>query len=520
MTMAHDLLDEPLLTWRDREGNRGMTTLPGILRRLGSGELVDFPRTRAHQFDPWSMFLTQLAAIALHRAGGTDPRLSEHEWKGHLLALTDGSHEPWCLVVTDLAKPAFFQAPVPEGKLDDWKIKQRPDDLDILVTSKAHDVKTGLVDASETEAWVYALTALQTMQGYSGPSLQSISRMKSGSGNRPRVSVAANPSPAGRFARDLRVMLDNWPNQLGLGYSDNGIALVWTRPWDGSDSLAMEDLCPYFVEICRRTRLRSLSSGLEARYTTTDVRRCLPNIEDGDVGDPWIPIKRDGGALTISDSGFDYKKVTELLFSGQYKKAAAQDIKVSDGDPVFLLASAMPRGMGETGGLHERRLVISGAARGLLGRSNGADILGKRAVAQVEQTASMIKDVLEPSLRALFQIDEKKRPSKKNSGGGGFEGFLRATRKVFSHRVDEIFFTRLLGDVDQPDDDARLAWEQTVKDIASAELQRAIERSCVPDVQRYKAISDAERKFRGCLKFHFPDLVAATAGGDDKEATP
>ena len=36
MTMAHDLLDEPLLTWRDLQGNRGMTTLPGWRPRVGN----------------------------------------------------------------------------------------------------------------------------------------------------------------------------------------------------------------------------------------------------------------------------------------------------------------------------------------------------------------------------------------------------------------------------------------------------------------------------------------------------
>ena len=38
------------------------------------------------------MFLTQLAAIALHHAGETDPRLPETAWKKHLLALTAGAH--------------------------------------------------------------------------------------------------------------------------------------------------------------------------------------------------------------------------------------------------------------------------------------------------------------------------------------------------------------------------------------------------------------------------------------------
>ena len=502
MTMAHDLLEEPLLTWRDRQGNRAMTTLPGILQHLGSGELVDFPRTRAHQFDPWSMFLTQLAAIALHRARGTDPRLSEREWKNHLLALTDEAHEPWCLVVSDLAKPAFFQAPVPEGTLDAWKgLASRPDSVDVLVTSKAHDVKTGLVDCGDIEAWIYALTTLQTTQGYPGRGYNRISRMKGGYGSRPRISVSGDPSPAGRFARDLGVMLEAWPAQLSRGYADRGVGIVWTRPWDGNSSLAMGDLCPCFVELCWRARLRPATPGVFAAYTTTTVRRCLPEIENGDVGDPWIPVERDGGALTISHRGFGYELLTRLLFSGDFEPAVAQVIRESDGDPVFLLASAMARGQGKTEGLHERSLVISGKVRRQLGHPDGRAALGMRATRQVEQATRMRSKVLFPSLKKLG-LGEK------------------VVQDSFDQHVDEIFFPLLLGDMERPDEVARLAWERTIKDIGWAELQRAIERCCVPDARRFKAISEAEGMFRGCLKNQFPDLTAAFAGGTNKEATP
>src|SRR5688572_5499201 len=112
--MLYDLLELPVLTWRDSRRRRGSTTLPGILSRLSSGELGDFPRLRTHQLHPWSMFLTQLAAIALHAAELSDPPVNEDAWRDLLLELTDGRHEPWCLVVEDLAQPAFFQPPVPE----------------------------------------------------------------------------------------------------------------------------------------------------------------------------------------------------------------------------------------------------------------------------------------------------------------------------------------------------------------------------------------------------------------------
>ena len=101
------------------------------------------------------MFLTQLAAIALHRAGRSDPRLPEEEWRRLLLALTEGQHEPWSLVVDDLSMPAFFQPPVPENSLADWTAHDSPDDIDVLVTSKKHDVKAELIrpEDIEGEGW-------------------------------------------------------------------------------------------------------------------------------------------------------------------------------------------------------------------------------------------------------------------------------------------------------------------------------------------------------------------------------
>jgi len=85
-----------------------------------------------------------------------------------LLLLTKGEHEPWCLVVDDLSKPAFFQPPVPEGTLEGWKLHSNPDDIDILLTAKCHDVKKSLTSPEDGEAWVLALCALQTQEGYGG----------------------------------------------------------------------------------------------------------------------------------------------------------------------------------------------------------------------------------------------------------------------------------------------------------------------------------------------------------------
>src|SRR5579872_2410827 len=325
MTMAHDLMLAPLLSWRDARHRPATTTLPGILSRMASGELADFQHARAHQFHPWSMFLTQLAVIALRRANLTDPRLSEDEWRQLLLGLSGGAHQPWSVVVDDLWKPAFMQAPVPEGSVTDWQVHEHPDDLDVLVTAKNHDVKQSIIAGSDIEAWILALATLQTMQGYPGRGYHGISRMKGGYGSRPRVGTAADPTVSTRFLRDVDVMLSSWDALVERGFGDSGTALAWLAPWDGVESLRMSELSPHFIEICWRLRCVRHRDGLVARYTTTQNRRCLPEIENGDTGDPWIPIERDQGALTVGSGGFHYTLLSRVLFD--FEPAAAQELR-------------------------------------------------------------------------------------------------------------------------------------------------------------------------------------------------
>jgi CRISPR system Cascade subunit CasA len=491
--MALDLLVEPIFSWRDTQGQRGKTTLPGLLARLASGELTDFLRLRTHQLDPWCMFLTQLAAITLHRAGGSDPKISEDRWRHLLLALTKGAHEPWSLVVPDLSKAAFFQPPVPEGKVDKWNICESPDDIDVLATAKGHDVKAGLMHDDEPEAWVYALCTLQTMQGYPGRGYNRVARMNGGYGNRPRVGLAADQSLSSRFLRDAVVLLDSWPSLVRRGFGEDGVALVWTEAWDGRTSLAMPDLAPHFIEVCWRARCRADGVRLSCLYTTTQARRCLPEIETGDVGDPWIPVERaTHKALTVGPNGFDYRLLTRLLFESEFEPAPAQRPLAADGDPILFIASALARGQGKTEGLHERSLVLAGAVRRKLGEPDGRAMLGRRASGRVVTAATMRGKVLYPALKELAL------------GGKPMPDDLDA-------RVDDMFFDHLFETLAMGEDDARLAFEQRLAELAWTELQDAIDRFAGADARRLRAISDAERTFRVGFRKRFPDAAAAQA---------
>jgi CRISPR system Cascade subunit CasA len=206
--MAHDLLVDPILSWRDCQRRRRTATLPGLLSQLAQGELADFARVRTHQQEPWCMFLTQLAAIALHRANRADPRMPEEDWRELLLELTERDYDPWSLAIPDVSKPAFFQPPVLEGTVEGWDISEWPDAIDVLATAKSHDVKDGLIAGDSIEAWVYAIVTLQTMQGVYGAGKYGVARMRGGYGCRPRVGYAADQTLVARFRRDVEVLLN------------------------------------------------------------------------------------------------------------------------------------------------------------------------------------------------------------------------------------------------------------------------------------------------------------------------
>ena len=85
-----------------------------------------------------------------------------------LLAPGFPGDEPWCLVVKDPPSPAFMQCPVTDGLGSYKRSRTTPDDLDLLVTSKNHDLKSATGRESQAEDWLFALISLQTMAGFLG----------------------------------------------------------------------------------------------------------------------------------------------------------------------------------------------------------------------------------------------------------------------------------------------------------------------------------------------------------------
>lgn len=240
----------------------GMVSLPGLLAAMAQGRVQSFPALRPHQGAAWHMFLVQLAALALDRAGNERLPTIESDWAGLLRGLTPDypDDEPWCLWVVEREKPAFLQAPDPGGLK--WMHVPTPDALDMLITSRNHDLKTAVAAKALPEDWVFAVVSLQTGEGYGGAGNHGIARMNGGSSSRamlglaPLDSAGNAPDPSTWWARDVRRLLalraaggDAGPCTRG------GAALLWMSTWPEGSQLNVAKLDPWFIEICRRVRL-------------------------------------------------------------------------------------------------------------------------------------------------------------------------------------------------------------------------------------------------------------------------
>ncbi|MFP4278823.1 MAG: type I-E CRISPR-associated protein Cse1/CasA [Halochromatium sp.] len=405
-TLRYSLLDESLISARLVDGQRVQLSLPALLVALAEDGIRDFPALRPHQRHPWHAFLVQLAAIALHQAGRNEPFADEAEWRLALLALTpdDPDGAAWCLIAPP-ERPALLQAPVPEGDLSAWKSRlEAPDELDMLVTSKNHDLKAARMQQSAPEDWLFALLSLQTQEGYSGRDNYGISRMNTGSGSRSALGAVTPGGCGRRWRRDVQALLavrTEIVNTLELR-DQGGIALLWLPIWNGAESLAFSALDPFYIEICRRVRLIETPFGITCQATGSNCPRIEAKNRNGVTGDAWMPVNVAAGkALTIAAKGFDYILATELLFGAKYQRSVAQTLSAGDGlQGIAILARGVTRGKGKTAGYHERRIPISPKARALLIKKR-TDALAAVAEGRVSDI-SKVRKVLWSALATLF----------------------------------------------------------------------------------------------------------------------
>ena len=491
------LLSDPIIGYR--RANDGQTfhvSLPELFVALTADEVRDYPALRPHQRHPWHAFLVQLAAIALHKAERTTAFETAQEWREALLALTpdDPDGAAWCLV-SPPNRPALLQAPVTGGNISEWKSEAyAADEIDMLVTSKNHDLKGSRAQRSQAEDWLFALLSLQTQEGFLGAGNYGISRMNGGFASKPGVGVAAVGFPGARWTRDIAALLarrDRTVESNGL-QDDGGLALVWLVPWDGLGSLSFAQLDPFYIEICRRIRLQSAGDQITSIGTGSKAARIAAKELNGLTGDAWTPIDVEGGkALTITSNGFNYKLVSELMFGAKYQAPTAHNLGQAGGDgSLIFITQGITRGQGKTEGYHERRVPISPKARGLLIANQKAQLehISNQRIAAVAE----VRKLLWLALAVLF--------ANGNSGDNSEGNKAKASKfsAPFEAAEDARFFVDLNEEVEAVDPAVhRLQWLLGLVDRAEAILKIAFAAGPRSGVQKYRAQSAALSRFHG-----------------------
>jgi CRISPR system Cascade subunit CasA len=480
------------------EAGRQADSLFGVYAALSRDEIASFPALRPHQREPWHCFLVQTAAMALIRARIDELPTDELEWRELLIRLTPGwpGGEAWELCIENWSAPALLQPPVasPDNRNDYRTIVATPDALDMLVTSRNHDVKAARMAHASDDDWLFALVTLQTMEGFLGAGNYGISRMNGGFASRMSFGVRPSGSPSTAFRRDVRRLVS--AASAAQAGPTSPIACVWNEPWDGVRPLAFAALDPLYVEVCRRVRLERDAAGrLFARTAGSKAARIVAPPA-GKTGDPWAPINlKEDKAVTASRATFGYRRFVELLDRSRTARPVLADTHADDqAHGLAIVATALVRGQGKTEGYHRRDVPISHKAQGDFG-PEFLDRLGEVSDQRVKE-AGEVRGHLRRALLCLVQGGPETVRLDDDAGGRKIEAWLRD----YDRRVDRDFFGALLwAEFDREEKPHRRLWREALRDIALDTFDLAVNSAPRTDVTRIRAQAVARNLLEGAV---------------------
>jgi CRISPR system Cascade subunit CasA len=485
------------------------------------------------------MFLVQLAALALNRAGTTQLPKVDLEWLELLRDLTSDfpEDEPWCLVVDDWNQPAFLQPPVPSAINLKTEIST-PDALDLLITSRNHDLKKNVAREAEAQDWLLALISLQTGEGYSGAGNYGIARMNGGSSSRSMIGLAPLPSQQSKlnivrpglwFCRDVSVLLatreTQWNEQAFHGYPRvGGLGLTWMAPWEEGQQLELKDLDIWFIEACRRVRLKNANGHISALSGNSASARISAKQFNGSLGDPWAPVHvTEGKSFTLAGRSFDYSTLVDVLFSGDWEmpllaRPAADE---PPEETMALVAEALSRGNSKTEGFKSRILPIGGRishALTLGTKRKELHELAKEQIGEIGKFDRALRDAL-----TLAATGGKQDPQKKENRAADY-AHSDLARSIFDRAVDEIFFDYLWKRYEAQEEgmEALKSEAQRFADElnkrATAVFEASISGIPCPSLYRPRAEARARSKFRSMVRYAFPELFPSLITEEDNNA--
>ena len=506
--MFFNVLNEPIIRFDDVGGARAAASLPQVYAALMADAVVSFPALRPHQRHAWHAFLVQLGALALHRSSVQAPPVAAGEWATALRRLADQfpQDEPWCLVVDDITRPALLQPPATSAERStDYKhAVGTPDEVDMLRTAKNHDLKSAVAANGGIDDWLFALVTVQTTDGFEGAGNYGISRMNRGMGNRPAFSLAPTGGVGAHVRRDMVALVDRRDDLLdAFPLSDTGPALLWTIPWDGTtgEALFPGSLDPFYIEICRRIRLRSDPDGRlrGARANSKEARIAAKELK-GRTGDPWTPVNRkEGKSLTLAAGGFTYRRISDFLTSADYQRPIllqpTQDERDS-GREMRLVARAMVRGQGKTEGYHERIVPLRSRVVRALATETGVRTIGAISQERIERVG-IVQRILSHAIQTFVAR------GKPDSIGPEQRKYARSWLNRLDATVETDFFESVQTEFESPAEErdtvGRL-WLLEVVQNARGLLLNACDSLPCPAIHRYRARTSAEALFEGRLR--------------------
>lgn len=377
-----NVLLDPLITV-EPDGPANRLSLADLLARLLAGpeEVLSFPNLMPVQRSYWYRFLVRCGAKALHSLG-LEPRdaakLHADELTGmfaRTLADAAGGEEAWLLHQPDPTRPAFLQAPTPNGEPPEKTYARNS--MSLLTTalgSKMHERKVNVDRVLDAERATYALVEFQGGVIFGGSGNYSSQLMGSsvgvGSGT-PFMGVRLGDGYRRTFTHDVTVFLDRW-NTIRRNFKiDGDVWALWTERWDGESQLPASKLGPAFIPLARLIRLGEPSSAQTfdtVWFKTSKRARVSDHSEAGLLGDiftPLVPNPKQKDTWKVRGTmrnGYDYPEVVRLIFGFDAMPspsvAALADPRHPDRTNARIVFEGTAFEQGKTDGFHYREVPI------------------------------------------------------------------------------------------------------------------------------------------------------------------
>jgi CRISPR system Cascade subunit CasA len=528
--MTYSLLDEPTFRIRTRMRESEKLSLPELLAAYSADRVDHLVSLRPYQQATFHSFMVSLAFMAMELAGevadGPGPSADAAQWRMLLRGLTADypGDEPWHLLVDDVTKPAFMQCPCDVTEEAQYTgLSRSPQELDVLVASKSHDVKPGKLGGfgfEHLELWVYALVSLHGDAAYMGAGNYGSMRKNGGYATRPHFRLAFDRGVGAEFSRDVRTLLERRAMLteeaakagVGAGVLSARSRLLWLDKWSAnSPALQLKDAHPMCLEVARRVRLVVDGGVVVARTAASKAARVATEATLGVVGDPWVPLVRDAKGdkaynPQTQTGGFGYRRLAPVLFDREAftLPLLARPSKSEMSKSGTMVARALGRAQGGTDGYLSREVYFPPAA--MRRTVDEAAQLALRSQSFIQAASDMQGKVLRSAL--IQFVDGSDAPDWKSPDTARS---VRPWEVAFDAAVDEVFFEDLLDSVAgaRGDDEAMLDWSRRLRALALQVFDRAVDSLPTRDRSRAFARARAQGFLRGAMAKRFPGLNAA-----------